>query len=75
MQVAPTPKVSSATSWFLVVATGVLLAGVGLVFPLLAEIPLETPLRAACDEGRPGVLSQPGSASSRAFAALAAAVA
>ena len=38
MQAAPHPQVSSATSWFLVVATGVLLAGVGLVFPLLAEI-------------------------------------
>jgi ATP-binding protein involved in chromosome partitioning len=48
---------------------------VRLGVPLLAEIPLETPLRAACDEGRPGVLSHPDSASSRAFAALAAAVA
>jgi ATP-binding protein involved in chromosome partitioning len=48
---------------------------VRLGIPLLAEIPLETPLRAACDEGRPGVLSHPDSASSRAFAALAEAVA
>ena len=48
---------------------------VRLGVPLLAEIPLETPLRAACDEGRPLVLSSPESASSRAFTRLAAAVA
>ena len=48
---------------------------VRLGLPLLAEIPLETPLRAACDEGRPGVLAHSDSASSRAFTSLAAAVA
>jgi MinD-like ATPase involved in chromosome partitioning or flagellar assembly len=48
---------------------------VRLGLPLLAEIPLETPLRAACDEGRPGVLANPDSASSRAFTRLAATVA
>jgi len=37
MEAARTTKVSSATSWFLVISTGVLLAGIGLVFPLLAE--------------------------------------
>ena len=37
MQAAHTQKVPAATSWFLVVATGILLAGIGLVFPLLAE--------------------------------------
>jgi len=37
MEAARTPKVPAATSWFLVLATGVLLAGIGLVFPLLAE--------------------------------------
>jgi ATP-binding protein involved in chromosome partitioning len=48
---------------------------VRLGLPLLAEIPLETPLRAACDEGRPGVLAHPDSVASRAFTNLAAAVA
>ncbi len=33
----PADAVPRATSWFLVVATGTLLAGIGLVFPLLAE--------------------------------------
>lgn len=34
---AASSTVPASTSWFLVLATGVLLAGVGLVFPLLAE--------------------------------------
>ncbi len=39
--------------------------------PLLGEIPLATPIRAASDAGRPIVLSEPGSPSAKAFFAAA----
>ncbi len=43
-----------------------------LKLPLLGEIPIEQPLREACDNGRPIVISEPESAVSRVFDALAA---
>jgi ATP-binding protein involved in chromosome partitioning len=39
--------------------------------PLLAEIPLEIALRAACDEGRPITEAAPDSAAAKAFVSLA----
>jgi ATP-binding protein involved in chromosome partitioning len=39
--------------------------------PLLAELPLEMPVREAGDGGRPVVLTAPESATARAFMALA----
>jgi len=40
--------------------------------PLLAQLPLEMPVREGGDSGRPVVLSAPGSATGQAFLALAA---
>jgi ATP-binding protein involved in chromosome partitioning len=39
--------------------------------PLLGQVPLETPLRAACDAGLPLVLSAPEAASSKVFLEIA----
>ena len=39
--------------------------------PVLAEIPLEVPLREACDQGRPLVATAPESAAAKAFIAAA----
>jgi ATP-binding protein involved in chromosome partitioning len=49
---------------------GALLAREGDV-PLLAELPLELPVREGGDSGRPVVLSAPESATAQAFAGLA----
>ena len=43
--------------------------------PLLAEIPLEVPLREACDAGRPLVATAPDGAAARGFIAAAKALA
>ena len=40
--------------------------------PLLAEVPLDTALRQACDDGRPVVATDPESAAASAFVAMAA---